>query len=116
MAGIFYLSAQSNPPGPSRIPDKLQHAVEYFGFGVVVFRAVAGGLGAQVTAARVNATMLIVALYAISDELHQLFVPLRTADVRDVVADVAGGSIALIACWAWHIIAAPRGWIPKPKS
>ena len=116
MAGIFYLSAQSSLPAPSRIPDKVQHAVEYFGFGLVVFRAVAGGLGSRVTARHVRVTMLIVALYAISDELHQLFVPLRTADVRDALADVTGGSIALIACWAWRIIAAPRDRIPKPKS
>ncbi len=90
MAGIFYLSAQSSPPAPSRIPDKLQHAVEYFGFGLVVFRAVAGGLGSRVTAAHVKATLLIVVSYAISDELHQLFVPLRTADVRDVARGRGG--------------------------
>jgi VanZ family protein len=77
---------------------------------------VAGGLGRQVTAAHVKATMLIVVVYAISDELHQLFVPLRTADVRDALADVAGASIALLACWAWHIIAAPRNRLPKPQS
>ena len=116
MAGIFYLSAQSSPPVPGGIPDEVLHAVEYFGLGVVVCRAVVGGLGAPVTAARVKATMLIVVAYAISDEVHQLFVPFRTADVRDVLADVAGASIALIACWAWHIITNPKGDIPTTKS
>ena len=45
------------------------HAIEYFGLGVAVFRAVAGGLGARVTAARVKVTMLIVVAYAIRDEV-----------------------------------------------
>jgi len=108
MAAIFYLSAQSSPPTPGGLPDKLAHAIEYFGLGVVVFRAVAGGLGARVTAARAMATMIIAVAYGVSDEVHQLFVPERMADARDLLADAAGASVALIACWAWNIIAASR--------
>src|SRR5688572_2824185 len=58
MAAIFFLSAQSSPPRPGGLPDTVAHAIEYFGLGVVVFRAVAGGLGAQVTASRAMATMI----------------------------------------------------------
>ena len=105
MAAIFYLSAQSSPPAPGGLPDKLAHAIEYFGLAVVVFRAVAGGFGSQVTAARAMATMIIAVAYAVSDEVHQLFVPDRTADAGDLLADAAGASAALIACWAWNIIA-----------
>ena len=108
MAAIFYLSAQSSPPAPGGLPDKLAHAIEYFGLGVVVFRAVAGGLGAPVTASRAIATMIISVAYALSDELHQLFVPDRTADARDLLADAAGAAVALFACWAWNIIAASK--------
>jgi len=116
MAGIFYLSAQSNPPVPGGIPDWILHGVEYFGFAVVVFRAVSGGLPAVVTRASVAASMAIVTTYAISDEVHQLFVPYRTADLRDVRSDIVGASIALVACWAWHIIATPRTHVPDVKS
>ena len=105
MAAIFYLSAQSSPPTPGGVPDKLAHAIQYFGLAVVVFRAVAGGLGAQVTAVRAMATMIIAVTYAVSDEVHQLFVPNRTADAGDVLADAAGASVALIVCRAWNIIA-----------
>ena len=105
MAGIFYLSAQSNPPVPGPIPDWVLHGVEYCGLGIVVFRAVAGGLGAPLTASSVTTTLLITLTYAISDEVHQMFVPYRTADIRDVLADAAGASLALVACWACHIIA-----------
>lgn len=116
MAGIFYLSAQSNPPVPGGIPDWMLHGVEYFGFAVVVFRAVSGGLPAVVTRASVATSMAIVTTYAISDEVHQLFVPYRTADLRDVRSDIVGASIALVACWAWHIIATPRTHVPDVKS
>jgi len=116
MAVIFYLSAQSHPPLPGGIPDWILHGVEYFGFAALVFRAVSGGLPAVVTRARVATTMAIVTAYAVSDEVHQLFVPYRTADVRDVRSDVVGASIALVLCWAWHIIATPRTHVPDVKS
>jgi VanZ family protein len=108
MGLIFYLSAQSSPPVPGNIPDWVLHGVEYFGFAAVAFRAVSGGLPAALTRGRAATTMAIVTAYAVSDEVHQLFVPHRTADLRDVRSDVVGASLALLACWAWHIIATPR--------
>ena len=39
--------------------------------------------------------LAIVLLYAASDELHQVFVPTRTALFSDVMVDVAGGAIGL---------------------
>jgi VanZ family protein len=41
----------------------------------------------------------IVFLYAASDELHQVFVPTRTAQVSDVLIDTSGGATALFALW-----------------
>ena len=116
MAAIFYLSAQSSLPGRGGIPDFVLHGGEYFGLAILTFRAVAGGLPAPVTAARARATMLIASGYALSDELHQYFVPFRTADVRDFAYDVGGAVLALVACWAWHIISTPKAQIPNPKS
>jgi VanZ family protein len=45
--------------------------------------------------------LLIVALYAASDEFHQSFVPTRTALVSDVFVDTAGGVASLLALWAF---------------
>jgi len=44
-------------------------------------------------------------LYAIGDEIHQIFVPGRTAAPVDVLIDFSGGclGILLIACAAWLI-------------
>ena len=40
-------------------------------------------------------TLLAVLLYAISDEFHQLFVPGRSGQLKDVLIDTAGGAIGL---------------------
>ena len=114
MVAIYYVSAQSAPPivGPA-VSDKVAHAIAYFGFGVLAFRAVAGGLVAQVTAPRAAATMILSIVYAITDEVHQLFVPGRNGDVVDVLADAAGAALALMACRAWNIIAVSKPRVPR---
>jgi VanZ family protein len=48
---------------------------------------------------KVGGTLLIVFLYAASDEFHQSFVPTRTPLVSDVFIDTAGGAIGLLALW-----------------
>jgi len=44
-------------------------------------------------------TLLIVALYAASDEFHQSFVPTREASLRDVLIDCVGALLALLCLW-----------------
>ncbi|HVU28345.1 MAG TPA: VanZ family protein [Verrucomicrobiae bacterium] len=43
--------------------------------------------------------LFLVFLYAGSDEIHQIFVPTRTARFHDVVIDTLGGAAALLALW-----------------
>jgi VanZ family protein len=43
--------------------------------------------------------LLIVAIYAATDEFHQIFVPTRTPAVHDVVIDTLGGAAGLFALW-----------------
>ena len=40
-------------------------------------------------------SVLFSALYGISDEIHQSFVPYRTADYRDVLADILGSILGV---------------------
>jgi VanZ family protein len=47
----------------------------------------------------VRLTLLTVALYAASDEFHQLFVASRDAAVHDVLLDCAGGAVGLFTLW-----------------
>ena len=102
MALIFFLSSLSEPTvAPPRRWDKVAHLALYAGLGAVVVRALAGGWAGPVTAGSVAATVVICTLYGITDEVHQHFVPLRQADVFDVIADAAGGAIAAVGCYTW---------------
>ena len=103
MAAIFYSSSLTNVPLPPG-PDKPLHAIAYLGLAVVIVRAVAGGLPRRVGLHTAVKALLIVVAYAISDEVHQMFVPGRTADVHDLTADTIGAVAGTIACWAWGII------------
>jgi VanZ family protein len=116
MAAIFWASAQSNPPVPMGLSDKLLHVLAYLGLGVVVFRAVAGRLSARVTWRRAVAALAITIGYAATDELHQMAVPGRSADALDLIADAIGAVLALIGCRAWGIIRAPRAQFPASNS
>lgn len=112
MAAIFYVSSQSSPPAPGGVPDYILHGVEFMGLSILTFRAVSGGLPAHMSRSRVVVTLLITVGYGISDEIHQMFVPLRTPDVRDVLYDLAGAVLGLLLCWAWHIISSRRARLP----
>jgi VanZ family protein len=48
---------------------------------------------------KVGGTLLLVFLYAASDEFHQRFVPTRTPQVSDVFIDMIGGAIGLLVFW-----------------
>ncbi|MBP8105542.1 MAG: VanZ family protein, partial [Nitrospira sp.] len=39
--------------------------------------------------------------YGLSDEIHQLFVPLRQGDPLDLVADSVG---AALGAWTWRLM------------
>ncbi len=116
MAGIFFVSGDADPPMPERVSDKSMHLLAYAGLAVVVVRALAGGLPRRVTVGIALAALSITVGYAVTDELHQMFVPNRSADVYDLAADAIGAAAGLIACWAWGIIAAPNRRLPTPTS
>jgi VanZ family protein len=74
---------------------KTAHFVEYFVFSLLVLRAIRGGRHNN-RLAWALAAIAIVAGYASIDELHQSFVPGRTAAVADVLLDTSGGTAAQI--------------------
>ena len=107
MAAIFVVSGQSQPQVPGGISNTTGHVIAYAGLGLLVVRAVAGGLPARVTPKMALVSLAIAIAYGVSDEVHQMFVPGRMPDVSDVAADAAGALIAVAACWAWGIIRVP---------
>ena len=57
---------------------------------------------------KVGGTLLLVFIYAATDEFHQRFVPTRTALVSDVFIDTAGGAIGLFALFNFHLCRKPK--------
>ncbi len=105
MAVIFAGSSASKLPDlPSGISDKMAHAGEYAVLGLVLVRALAGRRWLAVPAPRALAAVALAALYGISDEFHQSFVPHRDVEVGDVIADTVGASASVGALWLWGII------------
>jgi len=95
-AGVIF--TLSSIPG-GRLPtidlpqsDKVVHALFYGVLAGLTFRALGRSHGAGTPRFHFLLAILIATAYGISDEIHQLWTPQRSADWRDVVAD-AGGAI-----------------------
>ncbi len=101
MGLLFYLSHQQSLPTPSLFSgqDKLIHAVVYGALGIMLLASQPLRAG-QYSWRQVGVSVVIASLYGASDELHQSFVPGRSAEVGDWVADTLGALIAALAV-AW---------------
>ena len=92
---IFYLSSRSSVGWAVSYPDKLLHFLEYGGLALLFARALNGGIRKPVPASRLVIAGALALVYALSDEIHQAFVPERMSDWRDVLADAVGAATAL---------------------
>jgi VanZ family protein len=97
MGLIWFLS--SRPIGvplmwfPHR--DKLVHLIEYAILGALAARAIHGSMLITLRAALIWAFALSVGWGAL-DELHQAFVPRRSADLLDLSADIVGALLGVL--------------------
>lgn len=102
MALIFYLSSLPHPDENlpkflfERLGDKLLHLVEYAILSVLCYRAFRRAAGSFAARRAVVFTIMTVSLYGATDEVHQAFVPFRTASWLDWAADIAGGVIGVV--------------------
>jgi VanZ family protein len=99
---IFYLSSQPSIETPALFPgqDKLFHLIA---FGILGFLAM-GTLQAAHNGYQPKQlwwVALAMMLYGISDEFHQHFVPGRSVDAYDVLADAMGG---LLGAWTMYYL------------
>ena len=77
---------------------KSAHFTAYFILGILVVHAL--GISKRIKAVF---ALIICAVYAASDEFHQLFIPGRGSDVRDVMIDSIGAAAGIsiyILCMA----------------
>ena len=82
---------------------KLGHWSEYFILALLLMRAMDRRASLPHGFHSVLWTALIILLYACSDEIHQIFVPVRTASLNDVLLDFVGGVCGLLFfLWQRH--------------
>jgi VanZ family protein len=98
---IFYCSSMPSNKIPPLFPyaDVVFHFYEYFVFYLLVYWAASNSFKKTITSS-VNkilvVALIMVTLYAISDEFHQLFVPGRQAEIKDVLIDFLGAFSAAV--------------------
>ena len=80
---------------------KAAHFTEYFILFILLYRAIRVEKNAGIKA--FTYSILIVFLYACSDEFHQAFVPGRGPAFRDVMVDTCGGLTAFLIMYICHI-------------
>jgi VanZ family protein len=102
---LFALSAVPGTSYPTvgfSLADKIVHVLVYAPLGFWTARALWGPDPRAVgRAGRVLVlAALLCTLYGASDELHQAFVPLRSPDWRDLLADAFGGLLGATAAVA----------------
>ena len=98
MAALFAASSASDRSAvPAVFSDTILHLAAYAALGVTVFRAFADARFERMTPARALAAVLFCLLFGVSDEFHQSFVPGRTPDSKDLVADGVGAALGVAA-------------------
>ena len=118
MAVIFYFSSQSGLPQAESGPldfaiKKMAHLFEYGLLGGLLLRACQGSAAMRRTQALRSdhqpvldgpalAAIGLATLWAVLDEVHQSFVPTRSATVRDVLIDFAAILVSVLVARWWQ--------------
>jgi VanZ family protein len=99
---IFSLSALSHPEEhlPSfvikGVSDKVLHAVEFGMLALLCYRAFRWAAVPVVARQAVVLAIVTASVFGLTDEVHQLFVPLREASWQDWLADTVGATLAAV--------------------
>ena len=95
MAGIFYLSHQQAPAGDAGGEpwSSVAHVVLYAGLAALLFSALSNSAETRATWAVACLAFSASVLYGVSDELHQAFVPGRTASEIDLALNGLGAAL-----------------------
>jgi len=103
MGIIFFLSSRSSfsfSPPPIPYFDKICHLAEFAVLGYLLIRAFIHYDNPSLNKYALLLTIIIAVLFGLTDELHQLFVPLRHSDVFDLIFDGFGALIgSFLALW-----------------
>ena len=106
IAYCVFVYIQSSYPAPESLPsfdfsDKLYHFAGYALMGILFYRAYHTLPLKNNTSMLILLSMISAALYGISDEIHQSFVPYRDGNLLDAVADALGGVGGVYFYYLW---------------
>ena len=95
---IFYFSSLSRAPIKKALPfiSITYHFIVFFLLAFFLFQSIKSKN--KIKTSQVIITLLISIIYAISDEIHQLFVPLRHGGMFDILIDSIGIFCAILIC------------------
>ena len=79
---------------------KSAHIIAYFVLGILMYRALRITIRRWRTRTVASFAFLSCSLYAVTDEIHQLFVPGRSGELRDVMIDSIAALVGVGLC-AW---------------
>lgn len=104
MGIIFYFSSRSSSP-LAKVPQEsihtlgecLSHILEFGVLAVLIARAIKGG-----SLSSCGLSIGLTLFYSLFDELHQLFVPLRSFQVVDLVMDAIGACLGVMI-FSWFM-------------
>jgi VanZ family protein len=93
-----------------QVSDKFLHVMVFFVFGLLLYRGLDQPNGPSgFSGRRAMLALAAVIVYGLADELHQSFVPGRTLDLWDIVADSIGGALAVTLIFLFHRFRRRRG-------
>ena len=71
---------------------KIAHFSEYLILGILIYNY----------CLKFNLSTLICLLYAISDEVHQIFIPGRSCQIRDIIIDLLGALCGILIIYLYN--------------
>jgi VanZ family protein len=102
LSGVFVEPIKPYAPGFTEgilttLVRKSAHIFMYFVLGILIYNMLrCYKLG---TKKLVGYSILFAGLYAVTDEIHQSFVPGRSAELRDVLIDTIGAALGVALIW-----------------
>ena len=110
-AGLWWLSSQSHPPKPNVDffgSDKVVHAMLYATLAGIVSFGLKRSDNPPGPRLQFWLPIIFAVAYGITDEIHQAFIPLRSASLADLVADLLG-ALAAQTCLCLYL------WRPRRR-